>query len=277
MKILITGSTSFIGRHLMPLLEAACHDVWHLVREKKGFKQEFVWDFAGPLPENLPPCKIVLHLAAYVSFSQKIESRQYMVNTVSIARLAKYCQETGASLILTSMIGIHGSTPHISRKSLLAPENHYAMSKLLAEEITQIFTPHSSILRIGGIYGLDGPTHLGLNIAISRAFHKKAPPILKGAGMAKRNYICVTDVVQWIFHLIRQGEREINSGCDIYYLAGPETMSIREYLQTIVDVFVPDKDLVCVDGEESGDCVIEASPLPFPLTKYRDYLEGLKT
>ncbi len=277
MKILITGSTSFIGKHLVPLLEAARYDVWHLVREEKGFEQEFVWDFAGPLPENIPPCKIVIHLAAYVSFSQKMESRHYMVNTVSTARLAKYCQETGVSLILASTIGIHGSAPHISRESLLAPENHYAMSKLLAEEISQILIPHSSILRIGGIYGLDGPTHLGLNIAISHAFHKEAPPILKGAGMARRNYICVTDVAQWIFHLIRQGEREIKGGCDIYYLTGPDTMSIREYLQTIVDVFLPDKDLVCVEGEESGDCVIEGSLSPFPLTKYRDYLEGLKT
>ena len=66
MRILTTGSTGFTGKCLLPMLEESGYEIYHLVRNKKEFKNEFVWDFISPLPEEVPPCDVVIHLAAIV-------------------------------------------------------------------------------------------------------------------------------------------------------------------------------------------------------------------
>ena len=279
MMILMTGSTSFIGRHLIPLLENAGHDVYHLVREKKGFQQEFIWDLKGLLPKNLPVCDAVVHLAAYVDFTNEMKIGQYLVNTLSTASLVRYCQETDASIIFASMIGVHGNQKHIFVNSSISPTNHYGMSKYLAEQIVRIFGVNAYILRIAGIYGLNGPAHLGLNAAITNAIRYKKAPILRGPGNGKRNYICVKDVAGWIFQLIQTLKREKlgdRRKTETLYLAGPENITIEQYLQNILEILLPGEQIVFQEGQASEDCLVEKSPPPFPLTRFRDYLSGLK-
>jgi len=280
MNVLITGPTSFVGRHLLPLLEAQRYDLYHLVREQKGFQREFLWDFTGPLPDSLPACDVVVHLAAYVDFTPEMKTAQYLVNTVSTARLARYCQITHAYMIKSSMTGIHGISGYISKSSPIIPANHYGMSKYLAEEIVRIFAAEGAILRICGIYGLDGPFHLGLNKAISEALHQKTPPTLVGPGQGRRNYICVKDVAHWILKLIRnrkkRRDRSVKQGVETLYFAGPETMTIEQYLRTIIEILLPGEKIVREKGIDGADCVVEAPAPPFSLTLFREYLTELK-
>jgi len=158
MRILITGASGFVGRHLEKLLEISGYEFYHLVRNKKGFYNEFIWDFKGPLPEGIPVCDVIVHLAAYVDFSSNLDIDQYKVNTVSTLRLAAHAKEHGAYFIFASTAGVHGTQyPLITKDTPIAPENHYAMSKYLAEEQLKALGVNHSILRIGGVYGLDGP------------------------------------------------------------------------------------------------------------------------
>ena len=280
MKILMTGSTGFIGSRLVPMLEASNYDIFHLVRSKKGFQHEFVWDFSGSLPQNISSCDIVIHLAADVSISSKLNASQYLINSISTAKLVKYCKDKGAFFILASSIAVHENSSHICEKTLIAPKSNYAMSKLLAEEIVKTFLHKAAILRIGGVYGLDGPSHLLLNSAISNAHYQKKAPVLKGLGYDLRNYICVEDVAHWIFCLVRDiNEREKSNDIgkvDILYLAGDEVTSIGQYLNTIMEVLLPGEKLVQMEGTESSDCVVKTSPAPFSLTTFREYLVRLK-
>ncbi len=277
MKILITGSTGFVGRHLLPLLNEANHNVIHLVREPKGFVQEYVWDFESDILDQIPASEVVIHLAAYADFTTTLKKKIYKVNTISTIKLANYCQKHKALFILASMTGIHGGATYLGKDSPIAPINHYGMSKYIAEEIVQTFVDDVFILRIGGIYGLDGPKHLGLNTAISNALHTQTLPTLKGPGKAKRNYICVQDIVRWIAHLVKPENRATSQGGNILYMAGTEVLSIEEYLQTIVDVLLPGKQLEYLDGSESQDSIIEVSKAPFSLTSFWDYLSLLKS
>lgn len=280
MRILMTGSTGFTGKCLLPMLEDSGYEIWHLVRNKKGFKNEFVCDFISPLPKCLPPCDIVIHLAAHVNFGQNLEITQYNVNTVSTIKLAAYAKAHNAYFVFASMVGVHGSQyTVIDWDTPVNPESHYALSKYLAEEVVKTYLDNYTILRICGIYGLDGPEHLGLNIAISNAVHKKIIPALKGSGKAKRNYICVRDVARWILHLInkcnvvsRSPESNIK---EILYLAGPEVMTIADYLKLIVEIILPGKKLVKIEGPESSDLVINSSPAPFPQITLSQYLHSL--
>mgnify|MGYP001613970071 FL=1 len=164
---------------------------------------------------------------------------------------------------------------YISKATPIKPDNAYALSKYLAEEAVRIFVKRYSILRIAGIYGLDGPTHLGLNVAIGNALYKKIPPILKGPGKAKRNYICVDDVARWIAHLVKQYEQHRYAPQETIYIAGKETLTVEEYLQMVAEILVPGKQLMYKAGEEADDCVIAASPAPFTLRSFRQYLNSL--
>ncbi len=281
MRVLITGSTGFVGRHLLVMLEKSYCEVFHLVRTEKGFSREFVWDFLSPLPEELPFCDVIIHLASHVDFSLNLDIKQYNVNTVSTMRLADYAKSRNAYFILASMTGIHGCRHTLVDKfTPVKPDNNYSMSKYLAEEVVKTFVDNYSILRICGIYGLYGPNHLGLNRAISDAVNKKNPPVLKGPGKAKRNYICVLDVVRWIMYLIGRHKAELtfkrNKTKDILYLAGAEVMTIQDYLLTIIKNVLPGVNLRELNGEESDDLVVTASPAPFTQMTFSQYISSLE-
>ena len=280
MKILITGATGFTGKHLGSLLQDADCKIVYLTRSKQGFYNEFIWDFKGPLPDGIPVCDVIVHLAAYVDFSSKLDVEQYNINTVSTIKLSAYAKSCNAYFILASMVGIHGSKfTVIGEDTPIAPENHYAVSKYLAEEIVKTYVDVYSILRICGIYGINGPSHLGLNNAITDAVCLKSPPVLSGTGQAKRNYIYVSDVALWIMELLKKYEArkasEANRTREILYLASTEIMTIEQYLQTIIDVILPDKEIVRMEGKETSDMIVKPSTAPFRLQTFREFLISL--
>jgi uncharacterized protein len=65
MKVLVSGSSGFIGRALLPALEAAGHEPLHLVRGPAEYEDDISWDIAaGRLePESLRGIDAVVHLA----------------------------------------------------------------------------------------------------------------------------------------------------------------------------------------------------------------------
>ena len=280
MKILFTGSTGFIGRHLYPLLKQNGYEVHQMTRHGTNNPFDHEWNFIDPLPENLPHCDAVIHFAADVRFSEEFETFMYMVNTISLAKLAKYCLKTGAVLIFASSSSIYGNTGYIKESSPFIPTNHYSMSKFLAEQIIRTFLTKAFVLRIYGVYGLNGPSHLGINTAIRNALQKGTPPILHGDGKGKRNYISVDELAKWILCIIETMEREdpktSSKNVETVLMAGTEMLSIREYLQTIIDVFLPGSEIIIKDGPESRDYILEPSSPPFPLKTFKQYLYRLK-
>ncbi|MFB3883664.1 MAG: NAD-dependent epimerase/dehydratase family protein [Thermodesulfobacteriota bacterium] len=276
MKILLTGSTGFTGKCLVSLLKNSGHDIFHLVRDKKGLKNEYVWDFVSPVPEELPSCDVLVHLAAHVDFGKDLEILQYNVNTLSTMHLGAYARVQNAYFIFASMVGVHGSQhAEVGQDTPVNPESHYAVSKYLAEEVIRGLVENYTILRICGIYGLNGPQHLGLNKAISDAVQEKIAPVLKGPGKAKRNYICVSDVAQWILCLVNRYEASKSHRRETLYLAGPEVMAIEEYLEIIVEVLLHGMKLERVAGSEGRDLVVKSSPAPFSQLTFRQYLNSL--
>ena len=274
MKILLTGAGSFLGRHLLPLLQKP-HEIYCLVRRPAGLANEIGWDFNSPLPAQIPDCEAVIHLAAFVNFEPTMRLEQYEINTLSTLRLAQYAQKHNAYFVFSSMAGIHAPGARIGPSSPIAPANHYGMSKYLAEEIIKACVARYALLRIGGMYGINGPAHLGLNTAITEAFLHQTPPTLKGPGKARRNYICVLDAAKWIACLI-DGAEKGRAGQDIVYVAGEQILSIEGYLSTVAEVLAGARHLHRIEGAESSDCIIEGSPSPFQQTAFKNYLGSLK-
>lgn len=224
--------------------------------------------------------KFIVHLAAHVDFGTSFNYEQYIVNTFSTLQLVDYAKKYGSYLIFSSMAGIHGTKYKvINAHTPISPENNYALSKYLAEKIIRICHDNYTILRIGGIYGIDGPSHLRLNTTIKNAVFYKKPPELIGTGRAKRNYICVLDVAQWIFYLIERYRKSFSSRRikinETLYLASTEVLTIKEYLQIIADVILKTEEIIKVKGKDSKDFVVIPSEPPFKLRTFKEYLLSL--
>ncbi len=275
MKILLTGTSGFLGRHLLPLLEQQGHKLYHLVRKPPQHQNETLWDFHSPIPLELPPCDAVIHLGAKVSFDSAHRTEIFSANTLSTLHICEYCRRSGSYLIFPSSIQVHGRATSIGPDTPLCPDSSYGMSKYIAEEAVRAGMEHAAILRIGGIYGVGGPAHLGLNKAITKACYTGMPPVLRGGASARRNYICVSDAAQWLVHLVNTNTTSTDRRIETLYLAGPEILTIEAWLQAIVDVLLPDNKLARDGAEEAPDCVVQGTEPPFTLTPFRTYLESL--
>lgn len=250
------------------------YEIIHLVRFPKGFAREITWDFKGPLP-SLPECDVIVHLTAYVDFKSELNLEQYQVNTLGTLKLALLARSQNAYIVFASATGVQGVSGIIDEHILPHPNNGYIISKYLAEEITRSVVDRYTILRIAGIYGLDGPEHLGLNTAISNAFYEQRAPILKGLGKAKRNYIYVNDVARWVEYLVEQYGKEKNIP-RLQYLAGPEVITIAQYLDCIDGMLLGGKGVVQQAGSDGNDMIVSGDKAPFELIKFKDYLQSLR-
>ena len=273
MKILITGASGFCGRNLLPRLRAEEGEVYSLVRTSSGAKNEILWNFTDPVPTGIPECDVVIHLAASVDFGKDFCPQTYLINVGATSQLVAYARKSGSHFIFASMTGIHGGAERLGKDTPIDLQNNYAASKYLAESVVSAQLDSYSILRMGGIYGLDGPIHLGLNTAISNAFHRGESPVLRGSGKAKRNYICINDVVTWIKTLVSQGRKKRK---EILYLGGPEELSVRDYLERVAKHLLKDaSEVELKDGGDGTDSIVEGTQPPFRLTPFAEYLDGL--
>ena len=100
---------------------------------------------------------------------------KYSLNILSPAIIADFCLKNDSFLVQASSIAVNGINQTLyNANSVLQPNTHYGKSKLLAENLIFESGCGSAVLRFGGIFGSNGPSHLGINKAIINA-KKEAP------------------------------------------------------------------------------------------------------
>jgi nucleoside-diphosphate-sugar epimerase len=270
-NIILTGGTGFLGRKVAHLFSCNNIEVCHLVRKKQAMSDSIVWDFVSPLPA-LPRADALIHMASAVNDAENF-IEDFVGNITISAILADWCHRHDIPLFFTSTASMHGTNHPWGAGTPIDITNYYSGSKLTAECAIQSIHKHATIFRIGGIYGVHGPGHLGLNKAITDAVLHKTPPVLHGSGTGNRNYISVDDAAAWIVATVSSA-----SPCgDIIYLAGKETMPIRQWLETIIDVLLPGSRLECLPGRDAANAVVCASESPVELTSFAEYLRKIAT
>ena len=109
---------------------------------------------------------------------------------------------------------VHGSNfKSYSLKTPYKPNNNYGKNKLKADIYIKRKKIDYIIIRTGGIYGKNGPKHLGINFTISKA-ERNIKPKLVGDGNFLRNYIYVMDLCKFIFFTIKINKK------GIFYIGG---------------------------------------------------------
>lgn len=141
MQILVTGSSGFIGRFLIPELIAKGHEVRGLdLREGPEFGRGFrfkrgdILD-AGLVAASMEGADLVIHLAAEHKDFGVAESVYHRVNVEGTKNLLDCAAKFAvARFVFFSSVAVYGSSPVPTHEGLeCAPELPYGRTKLLAE------------------------------------------------------------------------------------------------------------------------------------------------
>ena len=238
-KILITGSSGYIGSHLSKMLVNLCYEVHGLDIKKPLYAPHNFSeiDITNKLTNFFPHYDCIIHLAALVQVgeSNKIPSQYYHNNI----------QGTIQALNISHSNFIFASTGAAQQ-----PNSPYAFSKLAAEQCVQELAPRKhTIFRFYNVVGQAGfkPTNPdGLMSKLIEA-KKSGTFTLYGTdyatrdGTAVRDYVHVQEICAAIVEAVEQPSNLIENlghgightvreiaesfkqanNCDFQYVAGP--------------------------------------------------------
>jgi nucleoside-diphosphate-sugar epimerase len=131
MRIAVTGASGFVGRALVPALEAARHDVIDAGRDVTGDIAAF-----GDWPRVLAGADAVVHLAALAHERGVDEARLRAVNVEAAAAIGRAAAASGARMVFLSSVKALGEETvglAFDETSPLAPRDAYGRAKADAE------------------------------------------------------------------------------------------------------------------------------------------------
>lgn len=273
-RVLVTGANGFVGKNLIRCLAENGFEVVPWVRKSAGLAGERIVDLNDPVfPERLaamPHFDAIVHLAAKVGWQESRKEDFFQPNVLATGKLAEWARERKAHFIFASTAIVCGvRTERISSSTEPHPDTDYGQSKWLAEERIRSSGVRHTILRIGGVFGLDGPGHLGVNVAIQNALNGKVP-ILRGEGREKRNYLYVKDLCEAIRHCLLEKTE------GTHLVAGSHVDSIEDMLRDISSLLMNGREPSREERGKGNDQLIEtASILPKGRT-FKEAIEDIK-
>ena len=192
MKILITGSSGFVGKHLVKKLSRN-----HKIATYDLIKGQDVLD-SELLAQKLKDVDLIVHLAAFISATESWQKpMEYMKNnalgTLSVIRCAI---DAGVKKI------IFFSSAAVKAK----PLTPYAISKISAEEIIKLYSEkiNTVIIRPENIYGSGQKEAYGYVIHnFIKSVQAGKSVNIYGDGYQTRDFVYIDDVVQTVQKLIK--------------------------------------------------------------------------
>jgi UDP-glucose 4-epimerase len=228
MRILITGATGFIGRHLVERL-APAHEIYALVRQLPAEPHRAVHycqqDLATPLNYATLPTQVdaIIHQAALIDTDTTDDTLPFLVNVVATWRLLTYAATTGVRTFLhASTGGIYGCSRHPFQESDPPnPLDLYSLTKAQAELAVQSAPGDFQriVLRYFYPYGIGTPNPIPSYVR--RAIRGEPIQVVEGGG-PRFNPVQIDDAVAaTIQALALTGNQTIN-------IAGSEVTTFGE-------------------------------------------------
>ena len=209
MKILLTGSSGFIGRHIHTALEEAGHDVIAVSR-KTGFNFNQMTQVADWLPQ-LQSVNIVINCVGII-----VETKQQrfdVLHTLAPSALFRACEQSGIDRVIQiSALGADDSA-----------FTSYQLSKKAADDVLRSMSYDWFILRPSLVYGEDGA---------STSFFKKLAsfPVLflVDGGRQQIQPVHIDDLVNTVIACLT-----IQPAKQTIDIVGPRAMSFADWLKQL--------------------------------------------
>lgn len=200
MKILITGSEGFFGKHLTKHLEEYGHSV-------QGWDIQNGDDIFDPkIEEAIAACDVVVHLAAHTNVRYSFANVEEVIrtNTVGAGLIAHYCYRQAKRMIFASSIA--------TTEREASP---YAESKALAEDILKNFQ-NVTVFRFSNLIGSNMNERSGALLYWFLKGSHEGKITIDGDGTHERDFIHIRDVVD----IVRTAIEEDWSGAKVDCVTG---------------------------------------------------------
>ena len=242
MKVLVTGATGFIGSTLVQALVRAGYEVRALSRsgnvpdKLRGLNLEIcTGDLTVPasLKGIAEGVGAVCHLAGVLGETCPDEEYYYRLHVQGTANLLSECAgHPIQKFVHCSTTGVLGPTDgEIADESHpYRPSNVYEVTKAEGERLVLQHARErrlaAVVLRPGMVYGPGDMHHLGLYWAIKRGYF-----FLINRGKSYLDPVFVEDVAQAFIKALQSTD----SAGQVYMIAGPRPVTVRELAQTIAN------------------------------------------
>jgi len=196
MNVIVTGSSGFIGRHVVDDLKFCGHVVTEVdIDNGKDIIDLTDDDFAG--------VDAVIHLAAYSLIkSRENPSEAFRVNVGGLVHILELCVRNNVKLIMASASSVYGVPEHVPvyESYPLNPVSIYGVSKQSMEGIVRIYHNIKKldylIFRFTNVYG-PGQVN-GIVPASIDNIRNGRPITLTGTGTQTRDFVFIDDVVHFL-------------------------------------------------------------------------------
>lgn len=236
MKILITGGTGFIGRHLVRKLRKE-HELFALARANAAPDSAARWiehDLTAALDYSSLPQQVdaIVHLAQsefYKDFPARADD-VYRLNVGATFELLEYARRAGAKhFVLASTGGVYGygCRPFVETDPVQL-DGFYFTSKHIAELLVRDYQPFfdTVVARLFFVYGVGQKPHMFIPRLIRNVMRGEAIT-LDGTEGIRTNPTHIVDAVDGLAATLNL------SGHHVINLAGPQALSLREIGQAI--------------------------------------------
>ena len=231
MKIIVTGSSGFIGKNLVRSLKSNGHNVCS-VDISTGYDVA-EWDSV----KDLHDFDIMIHLAAitYVPQSFEIPREMFRVNINGTLNMLELCRQNKAKMIFASSY-IYGK-PHylpIDEEHPVSSHNPYCQSKIIGEKLCESYNKDFDvpivIFRAFNIYGAKQNPSFLIPL-IKKQIDEKGEVVLKDS-KPLRDYIHISDVVKAYMAAVDHN----NTGFEIFNIASGKSYSVKEIAELMVEL-----------------------------------------
>lgn len=273
MKILVTGSSGFIGNYLAPKLNQLGHEVIGTYYKNQiklpGIECVYLdlnnWEQTRLLLEE-KKINIVFHLAGYIPKNVNIPEVEKTKKCVDINGLDTYyllkcCHKMNIEKFIYSSTASVYDRYNISlpvKEEYASPKNIYGASKFLGENFCEIFRREKNMktvsLRFSSVYGFGQESNSVLPVFIKKAIQNEDIEVW-GRGIRTQDFIHVEDVVN---ALIKAAFSDVDG---IFNIGSGKETSMYFLAELVKETFNPDGRIVLksVESEDVSRFFLDVS------------------
>ena len=245
-KVLVTGSSGFIGSHVADALEEENNRVILFDSVPSNYKtenqEEFIGDILNPgdIETAMKGCDVVFHFAAQadIGISSNIPTSTITANIIGTQNVLEAARKHKVNRFLfASTIYVYSELGSFYRVSKQACEK-------IIEEYQREFDLNFTILRYGSLYGPRANEFNFISKILNQALKNKKI-IRRGDGNEIREYIHVKDAAQLSVDAL--DDKYINKHLII---TGNQQIKVKDLLIMIEEIFGGEIEIEFGDEEE---------------------------